>query len=175
MAAMAKKSSARGKAKTRSLKADLARIAEAEGSKPARGTKAKRRRTDAKKTAAQKRKPLPQAPRDKSDKSTNPNFFAHAIQPGEVRNPRGLNQYTYRRDAEQTFARILKSARSDRRKGTISEEILEIIMTMAQNKDRWALERVLERILPKIEKHIHEDEPDADRLASELASLIARG
>jgi len=144
--------------------------AKAEQLKPARGTQARKR----KKPAKVKHVPS-DAARAKAARTNNPGFFAHSIQIGEVRNPRGLNQYTYRRDAEQTFARILQSARGDKRKGTVSEEILEIIMTMAQNKDRWALERVLERILPKIEKHIHEDEPDADRLASELAALIARG
>jgi len=85
----------------------------------------------------------------------NPNSLANLkpAKPGEVRNPKGLNQFTYRQDAETTFARLLDRVDPSSRDGqTISQTILENLVMMARGRDRWAIDRVLERILPKVDK-----------------------
>jgi hypothetical protein len=95
-------------------------------------------------------------------------------QPGEVRNPSGINQYTYRKDAEATFERLLRSV-ADRGEMTVAEAILTDLVEMGQGKDKWAIDRVLERILPAVTKH-EVDLPGADpaALAARLAPSTSR-
>lgn len=85
------------------------------------------------------------------------------IKPGEARNPKGVNQYTYRRDAEATFDELMKGV--DLESGLpVAERILGNIVAMARDSDKWAMERILERILPKIDRSEVVD-PEADRSA----------
>jgi hypothetical protein len=88
----------------------------------------------------------------------------NCAKPGEVRNPKGINQYTYRKDAEATFERLLKTIADRPEKMTVAEAILSDLAEMAQSKDKWAIDKVLERILPAVTKHEVEAtgvEPDA--------------
>lgn len=87
------------------------------------------------------------------------------IQPGEVRNPKGINQYTYRGDAEATFDRLLRSV-AERGEETVAEAILEDLCVMAQERNTWAIDRVLERILPKVDRH------ELDVSGSDTAGLV---
>jgi hypothetical protein len=81
-----------------------------------------------------------------------PSPVPNAIKPGEVRNPTGRNQYTYRKDAEATFDRILRSV-AERGEMTVAEAILSDVAAMSQERDKWAIDKVLERILPAVQKH----------------------
>jgi hypothetical protein len=94
--------------------------------------------------------------------------------PGEVRNPLGRNQYSYRKDAEETFERLLASV-ADRGELTVSEAIVSDLLVMAQAKDKWAIDKVLERVLPAVQKHEH-GVPGSDLagLVDGLAGLAAK-
>lgn len=95
----------------------------------------------------------------------------HRIKPGQILNPDGKNQYTYRKDAEATFERLLRGV--DEESGlTVAERILVNLVVMARDSDKWAIERVLERILPKIEKTEHDISPDRDRLITEIRERL---
>jgi len=76
----------------------------------------------------------------------------NSIKPGEVRNPKGINQYSYRKNAEETFERLLRST-AERGDSTISEAIIHDLLAMSQERDKWAIDKVLERILPAVQKH----------------------
>ena len=106
------------------------------------------------------------------------------IKPGEVRNPEGRNQYTYRRDAERRFDLLLKGELSEleiedlKLSRHIRQQIetgelrsrLDVILAvsteaaMAGNEKR--LEDTIARLLPKTSKHEIED------TAGTLAALI---
>lgn len=102
------------------------------------------------------------------------NLVAHQVKPGQVLNPTGINQYTYRKDAEATFDRLLRSV-AERGEGTVAEAILADLCEMAQEKNTWAIDRVLERILPKVDRHeVDINTPDAAGLADALAAFAAR-
>lgn len=101
----------------------------------------------------------------------NPKFLKPA-KPGEVRNPKGINQYTYRAEAEAYFAKVLREIDKGSGKRNL-EVILDGLVELAKTKrGRHALDRVLERMLPAIQKHEHEGEihvASSDSLASGLA------
>jgi hypothetical protein len=94
---------------------------------------------------------------------------------GEVRNPKGHNQYTYRKDAEATFDRILRSV-ADRGKMTVAEAILSDVAAMSQERDKWAIDKVLERILPAVQKHeVELPGVESDALDSAIARFRSNG
>ena len=77
---------------------------------------------------------------------------------GQTANPKGINQYSYRHDAEATFQAILDRIETrDPETGetqSVSEVIIENLLEMATEKDKWALDQVLDRILPVV-KNAH--------------------
>jgi hypothetical protein len=94
-----------------------------------------------------------------------------------VLNPKGRNQYTYRRDAEAIFDKLLRSI--DPKSGkSVGEQILEGLLELAKAREEWAVQTVLARILPKVERLEHsgaiELAPSAsDALIERLAKLAA--
>lgn len=103
--------------------------------------------------------------------------------PGEVRNPEGHNQYTYRRDFERAIDTLLKGEPSERETadlklpdhiryvveaGEVSrgEVIAMITVAGAMMGEEKRLAEVLARLWPKISKHEIED------TAGTLAALI---
>ena len=66
------------------------------------------------------------------------------IKPGEVRNPTGVNQYTYRDDAERDLAAWCKEH------GT---ELIDRLLDDAMKGKPLPLKLALERILPAVTKH----------------------
>jgi hypothetical protein len=120
------------------------------------------------------------------------------IQPGEVRNPTGRNQYSYRLDFERTMGRLLKGALTqeeiealdlpahilDLAEGddlTRGELIALVVTWRAMKGDRDGMAEALARLWPKVERHEHtvaDDESEAallDRLASIARTRRANG
>lgn len=112
----------------------------------------------------------------------NKSHHRHLIpaKPGEVRNPKGHNQYTYRREAEAAFDKLLRSWAADGSKRTRAEAIIEKAMELAEAGKPYALDQILKRILPAVEKHEHSiagvsDESLFDRLAALRRAKRANG
>jgi hypothetical protein len=66
------------------------------------------------------------------------------IKPGEVRNPQGRNQYTYRREAERDLERWCRKH---------GRELIEKLLDEARAGRSWAMKLALERILPVVQEH----------------------
>ena len=71
-------------------------------------------------------------------------LVAHQVKPGEVRNPKGVNQYTYREDAERDLAEWCKVYGSD---------LIEKLCDEAKAGNDKMMKLALERILPAVTKH----------------------
>ncbi len=65
------------------------------------------------------------------------------IQPGEVRNPKGINQYTYRADAEKDLAEWCKK---------YGHELIERLLEDARKGKSKMMELALARILPAVKE-----------------------
>lgn len=81
------------------------------------------------------------------------------IQPGEVRNPSGVNQYTYRDDAKRKFSELCKDN---------ADGFLDGIFKLAKEGESWAAKMVWEEIMPTV-KTIEHLIPGADPLELEDA------
>jgi len=97
--------------------------------------------------------------------------------PGEVRNPKGINQYSYKREAERIFDKLLlDAAKRDKRGRCRLEIVLEMAISKAEKGDGVALDQILKRVLPVTTKH--EVEPgerlDASGVLDRLAALADR-
>jgi len=66
------------------------------------------------------------------------------IKPGEVRNPAGANQYTYRADAERHLDRWCKQH---------GRELIERLLEDAKQGKGYAMKLALDRILPAVTRH----------------------
>jgi hypothetical protein len=64
--------------------------------------------------------------------------------PGEVRNPKGINQFTYRAEAEKHLAEWCEE---------FGRELVRVICDEAKRKRPWAAKLMLDRILPAVQKH----------------------
>jgi hypothetical protein len=64
--------------------------------------------------------------------------------PGDVRNPKGLNQYTYRADAEKHLDDWCKK---------YGKELIERLLEDAKSGKGYAMHLALDRILPAVQKH----------------------
>ena len=99
------------------------------------------------------------------------------FKPGQIGNPKGNNQYTYRREAEKAFDRLLTVRRrgDDAKPGRALDRILTICIEQAEEGRPYALDQVLKRILPVIERHALVDtgELGEDMLGDRLAALVA--
>jgi hypothetical protein len=106
---------------------------------------------------------------DKPPRGGVQNILPHRIKKGEVRNPAGRNQYTYRRDAERMLDAMSKEH---------AGEILTELFDNARLGKRWAIQYICDRILPgKTERHEHDlpdDGGNVARLIDELATLSRR-
>ena len=65
---------------------------------------------------------------------------------GEVRNPKGNNQYTYRREAELNL---------DKWCSKHGKVLIEKLLDLAAAGKPWAMKLALERILPVVQEHKH--------------------
>ncbi len=65
---------------------------------------------------------------------------------GEVRNPKGNNQYTYRREAERNLDKWCKKN---------GKQLVERLLDLAAAGKPWAMKLALERILPVVQEHKH--------------------
>ncbi len=88
------------------------------------------------------------------------------IQPGEKRNPKGINGFTYRDDAERCLAKWCKEN---------GDTLIERLLEDAAKGKGWAMKLALDRILPAVQKHeIHLPEADPASLDAWLSSLDAK-
>jgi hypothetical protein len=76
----------------------------------------------------------------------HPNSLANLKppQPGEVRNPTGRNQYTYRTEAEKNLDEWCKDH---------GREMVRVIADAARAGKPWAAKLILDRVLPAVQKH----------------------
>jgi hypothetical protein len=91
------------------------------------------------------------------------------IQPGEVRNPKGINQHTYRRDFERTIDALLRGEISPEERNllpplvrtsvlpgmTRGEALASATVAAAFALDEKHLANVLKRVWPETVKHEH--------------------
>ena len=88
------------------------------------------------------------------------------VKPGEVRNPSGINGYTYRADAERDLAKWCK------KHGT---ELIERLLNDAKKGKAYALKLALDRILPAVHEHeLRIPGIDPVGLGDELAAAAKR-
>ena len=66
------------------------------------------------------------------------------IAKGEVRNPKGINQWTYRREAEASLEKWCRSH---------GAELIEKVCDIALSGRPWAVKLLMERILPVVQEH----------------------
>lgn len=78
-------------------------------------------------------------------------LVAHQVKPGEVRNPEGRNQYTYRDDAETSLEKWCKQH---------GDAVIEKCVKEAEKGRPWAMRLLLDRILP-VRKEIDHRFPDS--------------
>ncbi len=74
---------------------------------------------------------------------------------GDVGNPKGINGYTYRADAERSLAKWCKEH---------GDQVIERLVADAVKGRGYAMKLMLERILPAVQKH-EVDIPGADESA----------
>jgi len=106
-----------------------------------------------------------------------PENLSPPFKPGDVGNPKGINQYTYRREAEKAFDRMLSEFADGR---TRAEAVIDKALELAEKGKPYALDQILKRILPVVEKHEHSltasgDESLVDRLAAIARAKRANG
>ena len=73
------------------------------------------------------------------------------IQKGEIRNPKGHNQWTYRSEAEKQLSELLKQPTETGR--SLSEAVIAGLLEDARNRKPYAMKLLLERILPAVQRH----------------------
>jgi hypothetical protein len=95
------------------------------------------------------------------------NLIPHRVKPGEVKNPTGINQYTYRREAEQHLEEWCKE---------YGRELVRVIADAARAGKPWAAKLILDRVLPAVEKHEHSltESTGASALLDRLAGVAVR-
>lgn len=85
------------------------------------------------------------------------------VKPGEVRNPTGKNQWTYRADFERSVARLM-----DAHGESIAERLVHGAL---RGKDLRLMLALLERVFPRVERHEHSGDI---AVSADLAALEAR-
>ncbi len=75
---------------------------------------------------------------------SRPSGLIPPIAKGEVRNPKGINQWTYRREAEQSLEGWCRKHGKD---------LIEKVCDIALDGKPWAVKLLLERILPVVQEH----------------------
>lgn len=83
------------------------------------------------------------------------------IRPGEVRNPTGKGPWEYRRKYEAAFAKAVEEG---------TDTLVGMLMLMAKAGDKDMMRMVMERVMPKVERH----EFDAGGAPSRLVIEFAR-
>ena len=87
------------------------------------------------------------------------------IKPGEVHNPKGNNQYTYRREAERDLERWCRHH---------GRTLIEKMLDLAAEGKPWAMKLALERILPVVQEHKHRfQEVDDAKLEAALDRFMS--
>ena len=107
----------------------------------------------------------PQVTEGKWDGSAN----LTPIKPGQVLNPQGINQYTYRKEWERTIDAALKAGTEHN--GTMLESIADKLLSEAHKGKPWAMQLVLKRVWPETVKHEHSDVTGAPPAVSPLENL----
>ncbi len=109
------------------------------------------------------------------------------IQPGQVLNPKGANQYTYKRDFELTIGRLLKGELSPEEMEAVpgwvrdlitpgvtrGEAIAAVTLAGALRGDPKHLMAVLERLWPKVQTIHTGQDPESDPMQLEARAQVA--
>jgi len=77
------------------------------------------------------------------------------IRPGEVRNPTGKGPWEYRRKYEAAFAKAVEEG---------TDTLVAVLMAMAKAGDKDMMRMVMERVMPRLDRH----EIDAGAAPSKL-------
>lgn len=84
---------------------------------------------------------------------------------GEIKNPEGKNQWTYRADFERSIARLM-----DQHGDAIATRL---VRGAARGKDLRLLLALLERVFPRVERHELKGDVSVDA-SGDLAAVMAR-
>ena len=71
-------------------------------------------------------------------------------------NPTGRNQYTYRKDWEAEVERKLKG-KVNGELSTVLSDIADTLLEQARKGKPWAMQLVLKRVWPEVQRHEHTD------------------
>ena len=83
---------------------------------------------------------------------------------GEVRNPEGRNQYTYRADAERDLAAWCKR---------YGRDLIEKLLEKAKAGDATMMKMALDRILPAVQQHdVALTDTSDESLSDRIAALV---
>lgn len=93
------------------------------------------------------------------------------IKPGEVRNPEGRNQYTYRREFEAAVDEMLREASDEKPERSRAAVLADKALALAEAGDTRVLGEVLARVWPKPASFQLEH---SGRLVFDFASLAKR-
>ena len=78
------------------------------------------------------------------------------VRPGQVLNPRGANQYSYRSRAHALLEELLLETREDAQE-TRLRAILDRLVREAERGRPWAIALLLDRVLPKTQGLEHSE------------------
>jgi hypothetical protein len=92
------------------------------------------------------------------------------IQPGQVLNPTGKNQFTYRKAWEREIDQALNSAAEGDR-GTTLQALADKLLSEALKGKPWAMQLVLKRVWPETVKHEVREEPPQPPAFTPLENL----
>jgi hypothetical protein len=77
------------------------------------------------------------------------------IQPGQVLNPTGKNQFTYRKAWEHEIEQALNAAIDDTQRKTTLQALADKLLSEARKGKPWAMQLVMKRVWPETVKHKH--------------------
>ena len=89
---------------------------------------------------------------------------------GEVRNPTGKNQYTYRKVWEAEIDAAL-NGKHNGNQTTVIQGLVDTLLVEAGKGKPWAMQLVLKRVWPETVKHEHRDVTGAPPAVSPLENL----
>ena len=84
-----------------------------------------------------------------------------AVRPGEIRNPTGKNQYTYRTAWNRAMNAALLANANGVKNQTVIDDLVQKLVQQAQDGQPWAFKAILARVWPEVQRHEHSEAPTA--------------
>ncbi len=84
-----------------------------------------------------------------------------AIRAGEVRNPTGRNQHTYRTAWQKAMNAALLAQANGVKNQTVIDDLVQHLVELARQGKPWAFKAILARVWPEVQRHEHSEAPVA--------------